>query len=98
MSAPPVTADFITAINACSYNTAYDCLLNAAGQARFPTSTGGSAWSLGSTGYSLSADAYATLHSATANADGSYTSAAGASYVLTIAAGAAEPTDPPPPK
>lgn len=97
MSSPPVTQAFVDSIGACTYNVTYGCLLNAAGAARFPASSGGSAWVLASAGYSLSADAYATLHGATANMDGSYTAVTGAAFVLMPVAGAAETGTPPPP-
>lgn len=67
-----MTASFLTAVRACTWN-ARDYLVNGAGAPQYPTAPNGS-WTLASSGLLIGSTTYRLLYSATANADGSWTS------------------------
>lgn len=91
---PAVTAAFLTNVAACTSNGTG---LVHAGMVLYPAIIRGT-WQLATVGDTITSTVYTVLCGSTANADGSYTTAAGAVHVLVANAGAVvdEPGPPPP--
>lgn len=81
-----VPPTFIAEVNACTYNGT--CMVDATGADCF-AQVSGSTWQLGYTGDAMGSATFNLLRGATANPDGSFTAASGASYWLDPIRGAA---------
>ncbi len=94
MYSPAVTPSFLAAVASAVPNGRG---LVIGGVIHYPVPIRG-AWTLATTGDTITAAVAAELNGSTANSDGSYTiTATGAQRILTVDNGACEPSGPPPP-